>query len=96
VARLKLRWPHFHSDPDWKIVNCHRLFECRCGARRTRRAYLNIMGPIHPGWPDTMDRHGVDHNDSGWVMPPEGGWPEVTWPTVPPPAPHWHPLPPEE
>lgn len=77
MARLKFRWPHFHSDPNWKIENCHALYECECGARRTRRAYSNITGPVLTGFPDTFDSHGVYRMDSGWVLPPEGGWPET-------------------
>lgn len=95
MRRLKIRWPHFHSDPDWKIVNVHALYECRCGARRTKVAYKNLMGPIQNGWPDTYDRHGVERWDSGWVMPPAEGWPEYAEP-VPPPPPRWGGLPPDE
>lgn len=69
--KFRFKLPHFHSDPDYRRVNVHYLYECRCGAKRTRRAYSNIDGPIHPDWPSTTDRHGTYRMDSGWVSPTE-------------------------
>ncbi len=61
-----MRWPHFHRDPDWQ-AGLHIYYQCRCGARRTRRRYWNIDGPERPGWPRLMDRHGMPTDDTGWV-----------------------------
>jgi len=63
-----MRWPHFHSDPNWQVRNVHRYFECKCGARRVARAYSNLDGPVEQGWPDMVDSHGQPTNDSGWVL----------------------------
>jgi len=64
---MRLRLPHFHDDPDWQ-ADLHAYYECRCGARRTRRLYSNIDGPERPGWPRLSDRHGMPINDTGWVV----------------------------
>ena len=66
--RLKFRL-HFHSDPNWEIRGVHRYDECSCGARRVRRAYRNMNGPVADGWPDLVNRHGQPLMDSGWHEP---------------------------
>jgi hypothetical protein len=62
---------HRHYDPDWRRENVHDYFECRCGARRVRRAFANLDGPLtRPGWwPLLVDEHGRHLDDSGWVKP---------------------------
>jgi hypothetical protein len=91
---------HWHRDPDWEIRNVHRYEQCWCGARRTSRAYSNLDGPIEGGWPDTIDRHGVERFTSGWMREPVTGWPEpeefrppppIDWPRMPPPPPPYRP-----
>lgn len=62
-----MKWPHFHSDPNWRVVGANAYYECRCGARRVRRAYSNLGSPVEPGWPRMADSHGMPRNDTGWV-----------------------------
>lgn len=59
---------HFHRDPDFQLVGCWLYYECKCGARRVRRAYYNLMGPSKPGWPLTRNKHGQPVDDTGWVF----------------------------
>ena len=61
-----MKWPHFHSDPNWQ-ADLHAHYQCSCGARRTRRLYSNIDGPGWAGWPGLYDSHGMPVNDTGWV-----------------------------
>lgn len=64
---MKIKWPHFHSDPNWQVRNVHRYYQCRCGARRVSIAYTNLSGPVEPGWPPMYDSHGNRVYDTGWV-----------------------------
>lgn len=67
---------HVHGDGQWQVRGCWRYFQCKCGARRVRRHYANLVGPVRPGWAGLLrDSHGQDLDDSGWVREPEGGWP---------------------
>lgn len=65
---MRWRWPHFHDDPHWRVRYVHAYYQCRCGARRVRRAYVNQDGPVEAGWPDLVDSHGYPVDDSGWVV----------------------------
>ena len=60
---------HIHRDPNYYLDNVWYCYQCRCGARRVRLAYANIIGPEPAGWPRAIDRHGAAVNDSGWVAP---------------------------
>lgn len=60
-----MKFPHFHRDPDWQ-AGTHAYYQCRCGARRTRRLYSNLDGPERAGWPMLRDSHGMPVNDTGW------------------------------
>lgn len=62
-----MKWPHFHSDPNWELRNCNYYYQCSCGARRVKRAYRNMYGVIERGWPRLVDGHGRPLNDTGWV-----------------------------
>jgi hypothetical protein len=57
---------HVHRDRNYQLDGCWYRYECRCGARRTRQAYANMMGPVPAGYPDPRDRHGNALSDSGW------------------------------
>lgn len=65
MNRLKAIF-HIHHDKHWKLHGVNRYFECRCGARKVQRAYLNMHGPVAPGWPPLIDSRGRDVNSSGW------------------------------
>lgn len=62
---MKLRWFHIHTDRNWR-AGIHCYYQCRCGARRTRRLYRNIDGPERAGWPILRDSHGMSIDDTGW------------------------------
>jgi hypothetical protein len=68
----------WHSDPTWQIIGCHRYEQCRCGARRTSRAYSNLMGPVAADWPDQCDSHGQYRDSSGWQ---HGDWQTPGYPS---------------
>jgi hypothetical protein len=75
-----MSWLHYHCDPDWQQDGLYGYHQCRCGARRTVLLATNLMGPSRRGWPECRDRHGQDTWTSGWVRPPENGWPaEEAW-----------------
>ncbi|PZR55251.1 hypothetical protein DNL40_02450 [Xylanimonas oleitrophica] len=65
--RLHLHWP-----TGWEYEGVWAYAECRCGARRTARHWVRVLGPVRPGWPIPEDAW-----DSRW-------WPT---PPPPPPAP---------
>jgi hypothetical protein len=58
---------HFHRDPDWRMDGIYALYQCRCGARRTRWVNRRMGAPIPAGFPKLTDRHGFRLIDSGWV-----------------------------
>lgn len=58
---------HFHRDPNWQIIGANAYYRCKCGAQRVRMAYANIAGPVEPGWPDLIDKHGRSLHDTGWM-----------------------------
>lgn len=62
-----MKWPHFHSDPNWQAGMVHAYYQCSCGARRVRRLYTNMNGPTEQGWPRLVNSHGMQINDTGWV-----------------------------
>jgi hypothetical protein len=65
-----VNFPHIHYDPNWTVEGVNAYAQCRCGARRTRRAFTNLAGPTKRGWPALVNRHGMPVPDSGWqVMP---------------------------
>lgn len=67
-----MRFFHFHRDPDWRMddgIGAYALYECRCGARRTRWLNRRMAGSVPAGFPPLLDRHGRDVTDSGWVRP---------------------------
>lgn len=65
-----MKLPHlFHRDRHWQQRGLYVYYQCRCGARRVRRAVLNHHGPVEPGWPPLADRHGQPVNDTGWRRP---------------------------
>ncbi len=59
-------FPHIHWDRRWEERGLFVYYQCRCGARRIRRAFLNWDGPAEPGWPPLRDKHGREVFDSGW------------------------------
>jgi hypothetical protein len=65
---MRFRWPHFHSDPNWQLRGVHVYYKCICGAKRVRRAYNNLNGPVESGWPRLVNSHGMPRNDSGWQV----------------------------
>jgi hypothetical protein len=56
---------HIHIAETSQILNVWRCDQCRCGARRTRQAYTNLLGRVPTGWPVPEDRPGM-LEDSGW------------------------------
>lgn len=65
-----MRLPHWiHRDSRWRTHGIYAYYECRCGARRTRRLAANLAGPVAPGWPEPRDKHGRILDDSGWIKP---------------------------
>jgi hypothetical protein len=65
-----MRWPHIHRDPAWKRVGNHRLYQCRCGARRVRTTPSNLEWILPAEWHDIRrDRHGSIRLNSGWRRP---------------------------
>jgi hypothetical protein len=64
---MRIRWPHFHSDPNWRAGMVHAYYQCPCGARRVRRLYTNMNGPVKQGWPRLVNSHGMPVRDTGWV-----------------------------
>jgi hypothetical protein len=70
-GRRGMRLPHWHRDPDWRLVGANIYEQCHCGARRTRVAYANLRGPVARDWPDMRDKHGVMRESSGWQR---GDW----------------------
>lgn len=57
---------HIHRDPNYQVEGVNVYYQCKCGARRTRLAYSNLMGPVKSGWPGLIDSHGYGVSDSGW------------------------------
>jgi hypothetical protein len=45
----------------------HAYYQCPCGARRVRRLYTNMNGPVKQGWPRLVNSHGMPVRDTGWV-----------------------------
>lgn len=82
-----MSWLHLHRDPNWQQHGIHRYDQCRCGARRTMRAYASIAGPSRADWPSLVDRHGVERDSSGWQPEPAGGWPTPQPKPKPPTSP---------
>jgi hypothetical protein len=72
--------PHIHRDPTWRQVGIHTYEQCRCGARRTTRAAVNLAGPTADDWPLCIDEHGRTWITSGWQ---HGNWRTIGYPTNP-------------
>lgn len=79
---------HAHHDPDYRLIGVNVYYICRCGARRVRRAYSTLLGPIASGWPRLVDRHGFPRDDSGWERGDwTGGYPDDRPARLPAPPP---------
>jgi len=75
-----MRWPHFHSDPNYQLDGCHYYYVCKCGARRITEAYSNLYGPPKPGWGALLqNRHGEWKHDSGWLILKDPPSIDATW-----------------
>lgn len=61
-----MKWFHIHRDPDHMVIGANVYYLCKCGAKRVRRAYSNLAGPVDVGWPGLRDKHGFPVDDTGW------------------------------